>query len=157
MSRGPRLETRSGLRAQRLAANVSNGEAILALLRKSLPEMLAAADRSLPAVTAVSAALARKFSADMAHTPVRQFVGLAIKAIMEEAGYEVAQQGVRINDDPLFTVGAVYRRRAQAQADATDDPLAQMLNALSPTQARRAFIILANRFPEFVAPRGKKT
>ena len=150
------METRSGLRAQRLAANVSNGEAILALLRKSLPEMLAAADRSLPAVTAVSAALARKFAADMAHTPVRQFVGLAIKAIMEEAGYEVVQQGVRINDDPLFTVGAVYRQRPAVEESPNDDPLHQMLTALSPHQARRAHRILMERFPELGVGARKK-
>ncbi len=109
--------------------------------------MIEAAERALPAVTAVSGVLLKKFAADMASTPVRQFVGLAIKAIMEGAGYEVAQQGVRLNDDPLFKVGAVYRRRPDLETALDDDPLEQMLSALSPSQARRACEILFKNFP----------
>jgi hypothetical protein len=144
------METRADLRARRLAANISNGEAIFATLRDSLPQMIKAAGQALPAVTAVSRELNGKFGADMARTSVRQFVGLAIRAIMEGAGYEVAQQGIRINADPLFSVGAVYRRRADGGLDG-DDPLIQMLSALSNTQAKRAFQILTRKFPELLS------
>ena len=149
------METRAALRAQRLAARVSNGDAIFATLRDALPQMIQAAERALPAVTAVSPTLKKKFPDDMASTPVRQFVGLAIRSIMEAEGYEVAQQGVRVNDDPLFSVGAVYRKRAIETAEGDDDPLAQMLSGLSPTQARRAIQILTQKYPELSSARKK--
>lgn len=151
------MESKAALRAQRLAASVSNGDAIFATLRDALPQMIQAAERALPAVTAVSDTLSKKFPEDMASTPVRQFVGLAIRAIMEGAGYEVAQQGIRVNEDPLFSVGAVYRRRADAKSEGEDDPLVQMLTALSPTQAKRAFQILAQKYPDLLSTGRKKT
>lgn len=154
MSRGIAVETRAALRAQRLAARVSNGDEIFATLRDALPQMVQAAERSLPAVTAVSATLSKKFPEDMASTSVRQFVGLAIRAIMEGAGYEVAQQGIRVKDDQLFTVGAVYRRRSAEKGALEDDALARMLKALSPEQARRASQILRQNFPQLASQRG---
>jgi hypothetical protein len=101
---------KSMTRVRRSALAVRRGPEILELLvspniRRALRE---AAERGEPPVTAVSERLKIDFAKDMKLTPVRQFVGLVVRAILEEEGFRVAASGVRISRDPVFRTGAVY-------------------------------------------------
>src|SRR5271157_2289865 len=118
------MRTKSMQRAERAATALVNGEAILGTLKAQRPRLIAAAKQSRPPVAAVSEALLEEHGEEIKKTPVRQFVGLAVRAILEEAGYEVAYTGVRINGDPVFRTGSVYRLRTdEDEAPEVDNAL----------------------------------
>lgn len=142
------MSSKSMRRAERAATSLVKGEAILATLKKEQPRLVAAAKQSRPPVAAVSGVLLKKHGDAVTELPVRQFVGLAVRAILEEAGYEVAYTGVRINGDPVFRTGSVYRPRTDDhEAPQKDDVLERMLRALTSDQAARAFSTLLRHFP----------
>lgn len=142
------MRTISMQRAERAATALVNGEAILRTLNAARGRLVAAAKRSRPPVAAVSEILLEKHGAEIKRTPVRQFVGIAVRAILEEAGYEVAYTGVRINGDPVFRTGSVYKLREDNPAALeVDDALDRMMKYLTPNQARRAFRALRRYFP----------
>jgi hypothetical protein len=139
-------------RAERAAAALVNGQAILETIKAARRDLVAAAKQSGPPVAAVSETLLHKHGPEIKRTPVKQFVGLAVRAILEEAGFEVAYTGVRIKDDPVFRTGSVYRPRTDDhEAPQQDDVLERMLRGLTPDQAARALRILLRRFPNPVA------
>ncbi|MGO9238569.1 MAG: hypothetical protein ACLP4V_32405 [Methylocella sp.] len=143
------MRTKSMQRAERAATALVNGEAILGTLKAQRPRLIAAAKQSRPPVAAVSEALLEEHGEEIKKTPVRQFVGLAVRAILEEAGYEVAYTGVRINGDPVFRTGSVYRLRTnEDEAPEVDDALDRMMKSLTTDQAQRAFRALLLYFPD---------
>ena len=120
---------KSMTRARRSAAAVRRGPEILELLlsdeaRKALK---GAAERGKPPVTAVSDMLFNRFGKDMVFPPVRQFVGLVVRAILEEEGFRVAESGVRISRDPIFRTGAVYEAIADEKKSGSLDGLVAFL------------------------------
>ena len=128
-----------------------NGAAMLETLKGELPRLIAAAKQSQPPVSAVSSILLERYGAEIQRNPVRQFIGLAVRAFLEEAGYEVDGRGIRTRGDPIFRTGAIYRPRVDGgNAAEADDALARMMKSLSPDQARRAFRTLLRRFPDLV-------
>ena len=80
------------------------GAAVLEALKREEPGLIAAAEQKRPPVAAVSGILLERFGEEAKRTPVRQFVGLATRAVLEEAGYEVAYRGVRITRRSSFSV-----------------------------------------------------
>lgn len=142
-------------RVERAATALSCGKEILELLHANRAEMIAVAKQGRPPVTAVSQKLLDAFGDRVKDTPVKQFVGLAIRAILEEAGFEIAYSGAKIPSDRLFSAGSVYRAQAGHQ-DVTpvDDALERMLCALTPSQARRALNTLTQAFP-YLRPESK--
>jgi hypothetical protein len=135
-------------RVEKVATALPNGREILELLNASRAEMIAVVKQGRPPVTAVSQRLIDAFGDQVKNTPVKQFVGLAIRTILEEAGFEIAYSGAKIPNDRLFSAGSVYRAHA-GHHDATpaDDALERMLCALTPSQARRALNTLTQAFP----------
>jgi hypothetical protein len=124
------------------------GAAVLETLKREKPGLIAAAEQKRPPVAAVSGILLKRFGEEVKRTSVRQFIGLATRAILEDAGYEVAYRGVRIRDDPIFRSGAVYRPRVDGgNAPAADDALDRMMASLTSDQAKRAFRALLHHFP----------
>jgi hypothetical protein len=143
------MRTKSMRRAERAATALVDGEAILGTLNAARARLVAAAKQSRPPVAAVSEILLEKHGEEIKKTPVRQFVGLAVRAILEEAGFEVAYTGVRINGDPVFRTGSVYRLRTdEDDAPEVDDALDRMMKSLTPDQAQRAFRALLRYFPD---------
>jgi hypothetical protein len=141
--------TKSMRRAERASTALVNGEAILATLKAEQPRLVAAAKQSRPPVAAVSETLLNRHGDAITELPVRQFVGLAVRAILEDAGFEVAYTGVRIKDDPVFRTGSVYRPRSKDHdAAKADDALDRMMKSLSSDQAQRAFRALLRHFPD---------
>jgi hypothetical protein len=145
------MSAKSMRRAERAATSLVAGEAILATLKNEQTRLVAAAKQSRPPVAAVSGILMKKHGDTVMELPVRQFVGLAVRAILEEAGFEVAYTGVRINGDPVFRTGSVYRPRTDDhEAPQQDDALERMLRALTPGQAARALRVLVRQFPNLL-------
>ncbi len=143
------MSAKSMRRAERAATSLVAGEAILATLKNEQTRLVAAAKQSRPPVAAVSGILLKKHGDTVMELPVRQFVGLAVRAILEEAGFEVAYTGVRINGDPVFRTGSVYRPHTDDNdAPEMDDVLERMMKALTADQARRAFRALLRHFPD---------
>ena len=136
-------------RAERAAATLVKGPEILETLKTRRRDLIASAKQSRPPIAAVSEMLLENFGPEIKRLPVKQFIGLAVRAILEEAGIEVAYSGVRISDDPVFTSGSVYKVRSNEGNGAPhiDDALERMLKALTPDQATRAFRVLRRYFP----------
>ena len=131
-----------------MATALPSGAALLECLKGELPRLIAAANQSQPPVSAVSSILVKRYGAEMQRTVVRQFIGLGIRALLEQAGYEVSYRGVRTNHDPIFRSGAIYRLRADSgNAAVADDSLDRMMKALRPDQASRAYRALLFHFP----------
>jgi hypothetical protein len=142
------MRTKSMRRAERAATALVDGEAILGTLNAARARLVAAAKQSRPPVAAVSEILLEKHGDEIKKTPVRQFVGIAVRAILEEAGFEVAYTGVRINGDPVFRTGSVYKLREDNPAALeVDDALDRMMKSLTTDQAQRAFRALLRYFP----------
>jgi hypothetical protein len=119
---------------------------------------MAEADRGLPPVGALSERLLKKFGNDhearIKTLPVRQFIGMCTRAILEQAGYRVAQKGVRLNNNELFRVGSVYERIDMDPEPNTNPGNAQslelgeaMLARLSDTEALRAIRLIEQTHP----------
>jgi hypothetical protein len=142
-----KTKTKSMRRAETAASTLVSGPEILAALRRARRELIAMAEQSRPPVAAVSQMLLEKFGAEVKRLPVRQFIGLAVRAILEDAGFEVAYSGVKISEDPIFTSGSVYRNQSDQPRSPSeyDDAFERMLKALKPEQATRA-VYLLNRY-----------
>ncbi|WP_146210830.1 hypothetical protein [Azospirillum sp. TSO35-2] len=123
----------------RAAMSLKQGTEILHELRSttSRTALKSAVDEGLPSVAKISGMLLEKFGAQARAMPVRQFCGMAVKAIMEEEGYEVAATGVRIPNDPVFSTGAVYRKVEGADETGTPDILERFVNALDRDELER--------------------
>lgn len=125
--------------------------------------LLDATRRSLPAVCGISAALFARFGQAAKRPQFKQFVGLAVRHLLEtQHGYVVADRGVKVVGDPVFSSGARYRpaapegilRRPRALvAPATSQPptlAARLLAALDDSELRD----LAVAVPHEMARRG---
>jgi hypothetical protein len=99
------------LRAKRAARALHRGDEILEFLGQSAvrASLVAAAKAGIPPVASVSDKLKAKIGREIGSLPVRSFVGICVRAILEEEGFEVAEKGVRISGDPVFRTGSVYR------------------------------------------------
>jgi hypothetical protein len=127
-------------RARRAARTLKDGEAILARLQEDDARalLLEAVEDEMPSVAKVSTMLLAGFGQPVKQLPVRQFVGMAVKAVMAEEGYAPIETGVRIPGDPVFTTGAVYGKVEESEEqEAEDDILRTMIAALSASQKRR--------------------
>jgi hypothetical protein len=93
--------------------------------------LIKAAETGLPSVAGISKAFVAKFKKDTGKTMViRQFVGRAVKNIMEDAGYEPADTGVKLSDDPVFRTGTRYRSRNEQERDDDENPLLERFVAI---------------------------
>jgi hypothetical protein len=149
MAREDSMASKAMRRAERAAATLVRGPEILEKLKTCRRDLITSVKKQRPPVSAVSQLLLDEFGQEIKRLPVKQFVGLAVRAILEEAGYEIAYSGVRIGDDPVFASGSIYRIRSDASDDAPqiDDALERMLKGLTPDQASRASRFLRRHFP----------
>jgi hypothetical protein len=109
---------------------------------------VAGAEAGVPPVSALSAELYDRFRPEITNPAVKQFVGLCVRAVLDEAGFEVDQPGVRLHKDRVFITGSTYRPKTQeTQVSASDDALDRMMRALSEEQALRAAASLERTFP----------
>src|SRR4051812_11877866 len=105
-----RIKWPLSVQVQRSARAITKGEDILAEVHRHRSAIIEAAAKGVPPVSAVSHSLKRLFPVVMQTAPARQFVGIAVKALLLHEGFEVHQSGVRLPRDPVFTTGSIYRR-----------------------------------------------
>ncbi len=102
-------------RVRRAARSVKQGTEILDRLEEADARALLVegADESVPSVSKVAVLLQSEFTpALMAQPPVKTLVGMAVRAILAEEGYERVERGVRTDRsvDPVFSTGSVYAK-----------------------------------------------
>jgi hypothetical protein len=107
--------------------------------------LVAAAERGEPPVTAISDKLLQLIPAkDAKLMPLKQFAGLSVRAVLEEEGFEVAETGVRVSNDPVFRTGSTYRR-IQAEQRRSSELLVRIIQDLTDEEARQALRLLRKR------------
>jgi hypothetical protein len=140
--------SRAMKRALRTAPAVRKGQEMLEIVAKPKTRALLAshAKRGSPPVGAISGQLLKRFGPDVKLAPVKQFIGICVRAVLEEEGYRVVEKGVRLNGDPVFRTGSVYEPITKEPAQ-TNDALEIMLAALSDSHALRVALILEKAHP----------
>ena len=144
------MPSRAMRRASRSAPALLQGEEIFRFVtgKSTRKKLVAAAAEGLPPVSAISADLRERFEAAQIKRPViKQFVGLCVRAVLEEEGYEVYRTGVRLHRDPVFTTGSVYRPVQLENRAKTATAVERMLTALTESEALLAARALERAFP----------
>ncbi|MBZ9772613.1 hypothetical protein [Mesorhizobium sp. CO1-1-8] len=120
-------------RARRAAKSIVGGTTLLSALTspRYIALMKTAVEEEVPPVSMISSLLTEELAADvdLRAVPVKQFIGMAVKAILEAEGFEVMETGVRIAGDPVFRSGATYQPAAGPEEP--DDLLARFVAMLS--------------------------
>lgn len=106
------LRKSAAVRLRRSAHALVRGPEILEAVLSMEAQIVAAAEQDIPPVSAISEELLRRFGKHLKATAVRQFIGTVVKAILADRGFEVAQTGIRLPKDKVFTTGAAYRKAA---------------------------------------------
>jgi hypothetical protein len=141
--------TKTFLRASRAAKSIPRGEEIFAWLQsKGRARLIGAARHSIPPVAAVSKHLVDLVGPEVLRSmSVKQFVGMAVNAVLSQEGYGPVKTGVRIRGDQVFSTGAVYGWRGSAPK--IEDPLLRrLLVSLSPEEMQWAVDFLTDRIVE---------
>jgi len=120
-------------RARRAARTVKRGVEMLDRLRQpdAIDLLKEAVRNEMPPVSAVSSLLLNEFGPGVKEYPVRKVLGLCVRAVLNDEGYQVAQSGVRLHDDPVFSTGSTYEKMPDQPEDAVaeddDDDLVELL------------------------------
>jgi len=125
-------------RARRAARSVTNGPQIMRRLEEpdARALLVEGAEEGIPSVSKVAPILLSEFNTtEIKLAPVKTLIGLCVRAILAEEGYERIERGVRTDaDDELFSTGSVYAKAdvddAEPEADGTDD-LIELLASVS--------------------------
>jgi hypothetical protein len=140
--------SRTMQRARRSARAVRYGTEILEFVQepKTRRLLVAAAESGAPAVTAISGKLQELVGPKYANlAPIKQFTGLCVRAVLEEEGFEVAQTGVRLSNDPVFRTASVYKRTIAIGNSDETELLERFIASLNDAEARQALRLLKNR------------
>jgi len=99
-----------------------------------------------PPVTAISDDLIKLVGpVDAKLLPIRQFAGRCVRAVLEEEGFEVAETGVRLSNDPVFRTAAVYRQISGTENTAPTELLVRIAKALTDSEVRQLLRLLKQR------------
>jgi hypothetical protein len=124
--------------AQSQSAKGNKGLEVLSYLQRpeSVQALLQAAEHRLTPVTAVSQSLREQFGPATFTPPImRQLVGLAVRAILEEHGFVLIKRGAQLPNDPIFRSGALYAKRSRGASK--DVPLLKrLIDSLSIAELR---------------------
>ena len=135
-------------RVERMSSAVPGGDKILEFVRAPATRKLLidAAETGQPSISAISKKLAKLIGVDVLRlTLVKQFCGLAIRAVLAEEGLVPIQHGVRLHADPIFTTGTVYARRYEKGSKREEDLLRRVIDTLSVAELRSAAAYIAER------------
>ena len=142
------------VQVRRSSEAVLCGEAILEFLNSKRASLEHTASRGRAPVTAVSADLQKRFPDAMKVIAVRQFVGLAVKSILQNHGFEVSQSGVRLPRDPVFSTASLYQKRPRSTSQPgeaqLEDLLGRLVEGLKPSERRTLILILRRSLGEAI-------
>lgn len=135
-------------RARRTARSVKNGPQIMRRLEEPDARglLVEGAEEGIPSVSKVAPILLGEFNTtEIKLAPVKTLIGLCVRAILAEEGYERIERGVRTDaDDELFSTGSVYAKAdvddAELEIDGIDELielLATVSEKLLPAPARK--------------------
>lgn len=134
-------------RVERSARSLTDGDAILSFLKANRAAIIEGAKGGDPPVSAISEMLkawGKRYGIAVNNMAVRQFVGAAIRALLEEDGFEVNERGVRLKDDALFTTASTYKLREETPP-VQFDTVARFLDAMTDEEAAFALNRLGSR------------
>jgi hypothetical protein len=142
------MESKAMRRAMRSARAVLHGTHILEFIQRpeTRQKLIAAADAGAPPVTAISSQVVKLAGRDAKLPPVKQFVGLCIRAVLEQEGFQAAAKGVRVSKDPIFRTGSTYERKPAAAKGRVF--FARMVEALTDQEADELLALLQRRTPK---------
>jgi hypothetical protein len=148
-------------RARRMTRHIDRSEEILGFLTSAQTQarLEAAADKGYPPVGAISQDLVELLLPSTDYTmALRQFCGLVIRGVLEQAGFEFVKGGVRISNDPMFKTGSVYRRVREASPRAAPPPdlLSRIIQTLNRQEALAARELLDTRIAMMTNAERKK-
>ncbi len=127
-------------KARRASQSIVDGDKLFAKLTSTpyVEAMEKGVIESVPPVSKISRMLQEHFPEEpkLNVLPVRQFIGMAVRAILSEKGYEVEERGVRISGDPVFRSGSTYRL-STTDDEEDDDILARFVGMLSVAELHR--------------------
>jgi hypothetical protein len=127
-------------KTRRAAQSIVGGDRLLGKLTSPayVREMENGVEENVPPVSKISHLLQEHFTSepDIAALPVRQFIGMAVRAILAEKGYEVEERGVRISGDPVFRSGSTYRLVTKDDEE-EEDLLVRFVGMLTKDELRR--------------------
>ncbi|MCI9881665.1 MULTISPECIES: hypothetical protein [Methylobacterium] len=108
--------------------------------------LLAAVSAGDPPVGAISKYLVEQFGRDTFKSPqTKQFVGVATAAKLELLGCVATGKRIRINNDPIFTTGGLFRKLAVTPRSSSHELLARFIAALTEDEALIVAELLARR------------
>jgi hypothetical protein len=145
--KGVVMKTKAMRRAERSARAVLHGEQILQFIQgpQARKALVQAAELGLPAVTAVSSDLQKLVGkGDAKLSPIKQYTGLCVRAVLEDEGFELVQAGVRVSNDPIFRTGSVYQRRQEPQPAA--DLLTRLIESLTKEELGEVLKLVQQRY-----------
>ena len=76
----------------------------------NLIRMETASELGRPAVEALGDRLVARLGDGVKADRIKQFVGFAVRQVMESRGFQLDAQGAKVRVGDLFTVGSRYRR-----------------------------------------------
>ncbi len=140
------MESKAMRRAMRSARAVLHGTRILEFIQRpeTRQKLIAAAGAGVPPVTAVSSQILKLAGKEAKQLPpVKQFVGLCIRAVLEQEGFQVVAKGVRVSQDPMFRTGSTYDRGPAPTKGGTF--FARMVQSLTEQEADALLALLQRR------------
>ena len=135
-------------RVERSARAIIRGPEILQFVRtpQVRATLIAAAETGAPPVTAISAQLIKLVGEDDATLmPIKQFTGRCVRAVLEEADFELVETGVRLSNDPVFRTASVYKRNTASEKGDAAKLLVRFIASLTDAEARQAMRLLKKR------------
>lgn len=135
-------------RAWRTAETLVQGPEILEFIAEpgTRDLLVSFAKAGRPPVTAISNQLFKRFGSDVTTATVKQAIGIGVRAVLEEEGYQVIEKGLRLKD-PVFRTGSIYARVDKPAAPKSQDMGEAMLASLNEAQALRAATVLEHQHP----------
>ena len=147
-------------RVDRMAAHHGDfGRQLLEFLRapQSRQRLIQAAKDGIPPASGVSEDLIQRFGLEAFGSPTtRQFVGWAIRAVMEEASFVPASAGINTPNDRLFSKGSTYKFVAQEHRLSADTLLARILETLTTAELEGVKVYVEQKLSRRVDRRHKK-
>lgn len=108
--------------------------------------LIQAAAAGIPPVSVASDPLVARFGqAAFASTSARQFIGLAISALLEGEGFLPNGKRVRLRNDPVFETGALFREAPRPALLSVRELLARFVEALSEAEIDLVAELIATR------------
>lgn len=107
--------------------------------------LIAAAERGRVPIGEISQVLLDRFGREaLASRTTRQFIGLAVGAVLAEAGYKLVRSGIRLPKDPLFAAGSLFRK-VEEPVLTMPSLLERVINQLSPEELKAAAELIKRR------------